>query len=123
MPKFYTYRFSNVPKHIDPSNLLDAHLVRRSSLAACPVAPDRFNVATVTFEGEPEFAAQLRNGPADFTIGTAGCSVTVDADFYGITPLNSVSGGDARAEYVSLKSETLDVTHHPIKGRGRQTVH
>jgi hypothetical protein len=101
MPKFYTYRFSNLPKHIDLSNLLDARLIRRSSLAPCPEAPDTFNVATVTFEGEPSFAGQLQNGLADLPIAESEGTVRVDADFYGITPLNSVSGSNVRAEYVS----------------------
>jgi hypothetical protein len=118
MPKFYTYRFSNLPKHINLSNLLDARLIRRSSLAPCPEAPDTFNVATVTFEGEPSFAGQLQNGLADLPIAESEGTVRVDADFYGITPLNSVSGSNVRAEYVSPEACDLGQNAAPDLGNG-----
>ena len=118
MPKFYTYRISNLPKHVDLSNLLDARLIRGSSLAPCPGAPDTFNVATVTFEGLPSFAGQLQNGLAYFPIAGSEGTVRVDADFNGITPLNSVSGSNARAEYVFPEACDLGQSAAPDLGNG-----
>src|SRR5437870_3032484 len=86
---YFTYRFSNLPKGLDlvgDSGLIDRERITRVSVAPCPISPETFDVATVTFHGLPSFSQQLRDGEGMFESPTG--EIRVDNTFLGITPLN-----------------------------------
>jgi hypothetical protein len=103
--QFYTYRLTNLPNQLQKSEIRkafteDAKLIKTISLAPCTHQPSTFNVATITFDGEPSVKKHLVNGEGRFPCrDVAGCDqINIDNTFYGLTPLNNGSS-TVRAEY------------------------
>jgi hypothetical protein len=92
--KYFTYRFSNLPKGLHPLAHIDGQKITGHSIAPCVHSPKSFNIGTITFDGLPPFHAQLQNGEG--VILTPAGAMTVDENFFGITPMNHVE--DTRAK-------------------------
>ena len=100
---FFTYRLTNLPKIHNLANISELFnpeaekAIISTSIGPCPYQPSAFDVATVTFSGERDLKSLLCCSKP----GQEG--IQVDDDFYGLTPLNTVTGSP-QAEYRSHHS-------------------